>query len=59
MIDFLAGALIATLLTVGVAAYLKGRGLEDCERNLPRAEKCVKQWVPERNKKQEGQSNAG
>lgn len=46
--DVFLGFLIGTFFTALVAIETRDRGRDDCERSLPRTEKCVQQWTPER-----------
>lgn len=41
---FILGALLITAFTI----YLRDRGRDECDNKLPRTEKCVQVWVPER-----------
>lgn len=46
--DVLVGVLIGAIAAGGIAGALHERGLADCERDLPRTQKCEKVWVPKK-----------
>ena len=37
------------LLTVCFAAWVRDQGRDECDNKLPRTEKCVQVWVPEKS----------
>lgn len=45
---FLTGLLIGVLFTVCFATW-RDRGRDECDNKLPRTEKCVQVWVPEKS----------
>ena len=47
--DFLVGFLIGTLSVALLATGVRSQGRDECENNLPRTEKCVQVWVPEKS----------
>ena len=47
--DFLIGLLIGVLFTVAFATWVRDRGRDECDNKLPRTEKCVQVWVPEKS----------
>ena len=47
--DFLIGLLIGWLVTVSFAAWVRDQGRDECDNKLPRTEKCVQIWVPEKS----------
>ncbi len=47
--DFLFGLLIGALATVFFAAWVRDQGRDKCDNKLPRTEKCVQVWVPEKS----------
>lgn len=46
---FLTGLLIGVLFTVAFATWVRDRGRDECDNKLPRTEKCVQVWVPEKS----------
>ena len=46
---FLTGLLIGVLVTACFAAWVRDRGRDECDNKLPRTEKCVQVWVPEKS----------
>ena len=46
---FLTGLLIGVLFTVAVATWVRDQGRDECDNKLPRTEKCVQVWVPEKS----------
>ena len=47
--DFMPGFLIGVLFTACFAALVRDQGRNECDNKLPRTEKCVKVWVPEKS----------
>lgn len=47
--DFLFGLLIGALATVFFAALVRDQGRDKCDNKLPRTERCVQVWVPEKS----------
>lgn len=47
--DFLVGLLIGVLATAFFAAWVRDQGRDECDNKLPRTEKCVQVWVPEKS----------
>ena len=47
-----AGVLLGALFITVVAIAIRDQGREECDQKLPRTEKCVQQWVPEKVKAQ-------
>ena len=45
---FVAGFLIGALIMTAAAIYFRDQGREACDKKLPRDEKCVQIWVPEK-----------
>lgn len=48
---FAVGIVIGTLITVGFATWVRDKGRDDCDNKLPRTEKCVQAWAPEKVQK--------
>ena len=46
---FLTGLLIGALFTATFATWVRDRGRDECDNKLPRTEKCVQAWVPEKS----------
>lgn len=46
-LDVLIGFAFGVLLLAGVVVSIRDEGRTECERPLPRTQKCVQQWVPE------------
>lgn len=46
--DFLVGLLIGVLAMVLFATW-RDQGRDECDNKLPRTEKCVQVWVPEKS----------
>ena len=46
--DVLIGLFIGAIAAGGIAGAMHERGLSECERDLPRTQKCEKVWVPEK-----------
>lgn len=46
---FLPGLLIGVLFTAALAIWVRDQGRDECDNKLPRAEKCVRVWVPEKS----------
>ena len=46
---FLTGLLIGALFTMAFATWARDRGRDECDNKLPRTEKCVHVWVPEKS----------
>ena len=46
---FLTGLLIGALFTMTFATWVRDRGRDECDNKLPRTEKCVQVWVPEKS----------
>ena len=46
---FLTGLLIGVLFTACFASWVRDRGRDECDNKLPRTEKCVQVWVPEKS----------
>lgn len=46
---FLTGLLIGVLFTVAFATWVRDRCRDECDNKLPRTEKCVQVWVPEKS----------
>jgi hypothetical protein len=44
--DFLVGMIFGAFFAAGIAGALHERGLAECEKNLPRTERCEKVWQP-------------
>lgn len=44
LLGFLAGALLMTVIAIG----FRDVGRDECEKSLARDEKCVQQWVSEK-----------
>ena len=42
--------LLGLAIGLGIAAALHEVGRDDCEKNLPRTEKCIRIWIPEKEK---------
>ena len=36
-------------LTAALAIWVRDQGRDECDNKLPRAEKCVRVWVPEKS----------
>lgn len=45
---FTGGFMLGMLLMTAFSIYLRDRGRDECDNKLPRTEKCVQVWVPER-----------
>lgn len=43
----LVGFLIGGFFVLALSIYHRDKGRYECEQKLPRAEKCVQQWVPQ------------
>ena len=43
------GFLIGVFLTVAFATWVRDQGRNECDNKLPRTEKCVQVWVPEKS----------
>lgn len=48
---FVFGFLISMLITIGLASWIRDKDRNDCDNKLPRTEKCVQIWVPEKSYK--------
>ena len=46
---FLPGLLIGVLFTAAIATWVRDQGRDECDNKLPRTEKCVRVWVPEKS----------
>ncbi len=46
---FLTGLLIGVLFTVAFATWVRDRGIDECDNKLPRTEKGVQVWLPEKS----------
>ena len=46
---FMPGFLIGVFLTVSLTTLVRDQGRNECDNKLPRTEKCVKVWVPEKS----------
>ena len=46
---FMPGFLIGVFLTVLLTTLVRDQGRNECDNKLPRTEKCVKVWVPEKS----------
>ena len=46
---FLTGLLIGVLVTAAFATWVRDQGRDECDNKLPRTEKCVQVWVPEKS----------
>ena len=42
--------LLGLTMGLGIAVTLQEVGRDDCEKNLPRTEKCIRIWIPEKEK---------
>ncbi len=49
--DFLVGLLIGVLAMALFATWARDQGRDECDNKLPRTEKCVQVWVPEKSMK--------
>lgn len=47
--DFLVGLLIGVLAMAFFAIWVRDQGRDECDNKLPRTEKCVQVWVPEKS----------
>ena len=47
--DFLVGLLIGVLAMALFAIWARDQGRDECDNKLPRTEKCVQVWVPEKS----------
>jgi hypothetical protein len=47
---FLFGLVVGTLIMAFFATWVRDRGRDECEEKLPRSEKCVPIWMPEKQK---------
>ena len=45
----MSGFLIGVFLTVFLTTLVRDQGRNECDNKLPRTEKCVKVWVPEKS----------
>ncbi len=45
------GFVISTLITLGFVTWVRNQGRDECDNKLPRTEKCVQVWVPEKAQK--------
>jgi hypothetical protein len=43
-VGFIAGVALTTLF----AAHVRDQGRDECDNKLPRTEKCVQVWMPEK-----------
>jgi hypothetical protein len=48
------GFMIGAVLMTGAAVIVRDQGRAECERKLPRTEKCVQQWVPQAERTEGG-----
>ena len=46
---FLTGLLFGVLFTVAFDTWVRDQGRDECDNKLPRTEKCVQVWVPEKS----------
>jgi hypothetical protein len=46
MDEILIGMILGVVFGFGIADALHDRGSSECEKNLPRTEKCEKVWQP-------------
>ena len=46
---FTCGAMVGMILLTAFTIYLRDRGRDECDNKLPRTEKCVQVWVPEKS----------
>ena len=49
---FLFGTMIASVVLVFFATLGRDQGRDECDKKLPRNQKCVQVWVPETPKEQ-------
>lgn len=47
--EFLIGLLIGGLVMVSSTTWVRDQGRDECDNKLPRTEKCVQVWVPEKS----------
>jgi len=47
---FFHGFLAATIFMLAVTTWVRDQGRDECDNKLPRTEKCVQVWVPEKIK---------
>ena len=47
--DFLMGFLIGVLAMTLFTIWVRDQGRNECDNKLPRTEKCVQVWVPEKS----------
>lgn len=55
-LEMIAGVLLGALFITVVAITIRDQGREECEQKLPRTEKCIQQWVPEKVKAQSAEA---
>ena len=48
---FLAGVVLTTFVLTASFVFIRDRSREECDKKLPRTEKCVQVWVPEARSK--------
>ena len=48
-VDFLVGILIGVLAMTLFTTWVRDQGRDECDNKLPRTEKCVQVWVPEKS----------
>ena len=51
--DFLVGMIFGAFFAAGIAGALHEHGLAECEKNLPRTERCEKVWQPVKQSRSE------
>lgn len=45
---FLCGCLVVSVVLVFAFTWVRDQGRDECDNKLPRTEKCVQIWVPEK-----------
>ena len=50
MRDAILGFMFGMFFMYGIAVKATDVGRDDCEKNLPRTERCIKIWIPEKEK---------
>ncbi|WP_280192660.1 hypothetical protein [Delftia sp. PS-11] len=47
--DAATGFILGLLISTGMAIAIRDQGRDACDQKLPRDEKCVQIWVPEKD----------
>lgn len=50
--DFLFGFVVGVVVMTLFATWVRDQGRDICDNKLPRTEKCVQIWVPEKSVKE-------